>query len=361
MPRAGSFYARRREWSKRKHQVLLNYLGAATRILGSRFGDVYFVDGFAGPGYYEDGAPGSPVLAAQHAAEITRPYRLRLINVEVDEKLFQQLEQHTTPIAPTLVTNFCCSFEAAIPQILKLLGNLPAFFFVDPFGVKDIPWDALEPVLRRPYTDALINFHGRTAGQLAGLFFSQVRRSSSYGERLNKVLGTDVWQSQVEPSDKKREPIIQCYLEQVAKARGIACRHDVRDATNRRYKYSLIFASRARVAFHIMNDILYRTEREYEKAVERLTIQRALPGLEEQFRAQAEQTLAGELKEHLYSLGRAKGRVLYDDLRFEAYRHWFARAKGSHYLAAVKELIQEGKIRRGRLTGVKPTEWLEFI
>src|SRR3990172_7646614 len=124
MRKTESFYASRREWSERKHQVLLKYLGAATRILATRFGAVYFVDGFAGPGYYEDGAPGSPVLAAQHAAKVsTEPYPLRLINVEVDEKLFQQLEQHTTHIAPTLVTNFCCSFEAAIPQILKLLGN----------------------------------------------------------------------------------------------------------------------------------------------------------------------------------------------------------------------------------------------
>ena len=55
--------------SKAKHLVLRNYLDAWLPILGSRSGRILFVDGFAGPGQYESGEEGSPVVALRAFAE----------------------------------------------------------------------------------------------------------------------------------------------------------------------------------------------------------------------------------------------------------------------------------------------------
>lgn len=43
-----------------KHEILRRYMNAWFPILGSYHGRVVFLDGFAGPGIYADGEPGSP-------------------------------------------------------------------------------------------------------------------------------------------------------------------------------------------------------------------------------------------------------------------------------------------------------------
>jgi len=55
-----------------KHELLRHYLGAWFPIMASRERRLVFIDGFAGPGIYEGGEPGSPVIALrallQHGA-----------------------------------------------------------------------------------------------------------------------------------------------------------------------------------------------------------------------------------------------------------------------------------------------------
>src|SRR5262245_51017356 len=46
-----------------KHLVLKSYLDAWLPILGTWNGRILFIDGFAGPGEYEGGEPGSPMIA----------------------------------------------------------------------------------------------------------------------------------------------------------------------------------------------------------------------------------------------------------------------------------------------------------
>ena len=46
-----------------KHLVLRAYLDAWLSILGMKAKRILFIDGFAGPGEYAGGAPGSPIIA----------------------------------------------------------------------------------------------------------------------------------------------------------------------------------------------------------------------------------------------------------------------------------------------------------
>ena len=57
-----------KDWSERKHDLIVSYLKGFVKILGgSGKGIVYYVDGFAGPGIYDDRAKGSPIRAAEYA------------------------------------------------------------------------------------------------------------------------------------------------------------------------------------------------------------------------------------------------------------------------------------------------------
>ena len=50
--------------TKAKHELLRHYLGACYPILSSSGrGRLVFLDGFAGPGIYKGGEPGSPISA----------------------------------------------------------------------------------------------------------------------------------------------------------------------------------------------------------------------------------------------------------------------------------------------------------
>ena len=58
VPSAVAFFDKRKEWSRWKHEVHRRYLPKFAGILGSRHGDIFYVDAFAGAGMYEPDEPG---------------------------------------------------------------------------------------------------------------------------------------------------------------------------------------------------------------------------------------------------------------------------------------------------------------
>ena len=50
-----------------KHQILRKYLDAWLPILGTYNKRIIYIDGFAGPGEYVGGEPGSPIIALEAA------------------------------------------------------------------------------------------------------------------------------------------------------------------------------------------------------------------------------------------------------------------------------------------------------
>jgi three-Cys-motif partner protein len=170
------FAERRRLTSTLKHLVLKRYVKEFAYHLGSSNPTIYYIDGFAGPGRY--GSPpedGSPLLIARLARELRtapRPINLRCINVEAKSKFFTSLEEATQDFVPdVIVKNIHSTFVGAVPEVLSHVGNAAAFFFIDPFGTKDIPFEDLRPVFRRTVTtEVLINLQTDGIAKKAGWF-----------------------------------------------------------------------------------------------------------------------------------------------------------------------------------------------
>src|SRR5207245_7314093 len=59
-----------------KHRVLKSYLDAWFPILGRTSDRILFIDGFAGPGQYEGGEEGSPIIALRSLIEHTAGGRI---------------------------------------------------------------------------------------------------------------------------------------------------------------------------------------------------------------------------------------------------------------------------------------------
>jgi three-Cys-motif partner protein len=99
MNQRDEFFSDLKEWSGRKLRIIEKYIDGFSRILGSRSNEVYYVDGFAGRGVYDNGEKGSPVLAAEVSQAFQqgkKAFSLICINVESDHENYVNLSAETS-------------------------------------------------------------------------------------------------------------------------------------------------------------------------------------------------------------------------------------------------------------------------
>ena len=136
-----------------KHEILRTYLQAWLPIMASRNkrGALYF-DTFAGPGVYDDGSNGSPMIAIDVVKNHTRKEKFKNVHfyfVELDKKKYESLSkviqtEQTKITSLGVDANFSVcegDFERRFPIIIDPFLNIPAlkanlgvFAFIDPFG-----------------------------------------------------------------------------------------------------------------------------------------------------------------------------------------------------------------------------------
>ncbi len=230
MAGTGDFFEQRREWSRWKHEVLRQYLGAFAGILGWTHPLIHYVDGFAGAGTYGDPPePGSPIIAAELAAASSEkwPYELRCINIEPDHDCFQNLCGATAAWAPPVVRNLRGTFDGQLEKVLGLIGADPALFFLDPFGYRGMEMSTLRTIIKRtqfPYakTEFLINFNVGAVDRGVGWLDSfDAPARDAFIRRLNALMGTSAWQhlNLLELTrDDRHEQLKSFYVGELSKA-----------------------------------------------------------------------------------------------------------------------------------------------
>jgi three-Cys-motif partner protein len=158
---ASGFHKERKAWFQIKHQIVGTYLSLFLGKLGKSGDYVYYVDGFAGQGRLDDGTEGSALIAAKVAAEPAQRSRqglLRCINVEADQETFDNLVKFTAPYSHCVI-NLRGTFQDKLSEILKIIGNHTAFFFIDPFGTKGAEISTLKELgSRSGKTEALVRY-----------------------------------------------------------------------------------------------------------------------------------------------------------------------------------------------------------
>jgi len=240
-----------------KHELLTAYLTSWSQIV-SKASALSYVDGFAGPGVYDGGDPGSARLALailEKIAQIRPRCRFRCINVEQDPKRFTILHQRVQSKVVE-VTNLHGDFHD--PQIraevLTRCGDDPAFFFIDPFNLSSIPYHSMCEIYQRPKTELLINF--MTMEAVRNLHHSPEAR-----ERIVAAYGSE---EPLEIAGLYDNPQLRIYhLVRAFEARlhpfgyftwrkAIPKRGDSPRST----LYHLIFATRSLLGLRIMKDIM---------------------------------------------------------------------------------------------------------
>ncbi len=149
-----------------KHQILRKYLDAWLPVLGTYNKRLVYVDGFAGPGCYSGGEPGSPIVALQAALthEAKLPGELVFLFIEKDNARADSLTAEIAKLQLTSAIKVQVERGEFADKLGALLDGLdttssqiaPTFALIDPFGFSGIPYALIQRLLSKNKCEVLV-------------------------------------------------------------------------------------------------------------------------------------------------------------------------------------------------------------
>jgi len=157
---------RGREQAYVKHTFLERYLEALLHKTASKFSQIVYIDGYAGPWQsanedYKDTSFGIALNALRQAKaswQATRDVKMFALLVEHEPAAYARLVEVPKRYPEICVKTYAGDFLSVLPQITRDIPvNAFTFTFVDPKGWR-IPLNALRPLLVRPHSEITFNF-----------------------------------------------------------------------------------------------------------------------------------------------------------------------------------------------------------
>ncbi|MDP9863906.1 MULTISPECIES: three-Cys-motif partner protein TcmP [Streptosporangium] len=202
-----------------KHQILRHYLDAWFPILAqARKSPITYVEAFAGPGIYEKGEPGSPVVATEAFLRQRRFFTPgRRVNLILIEERRDRMERLCLEMAQTLsrrggqpggmhIEYHNAGYESVLfPAMTRLnVTQGPIFAFLDSFGGPDIPLDVARRIAAVPSSEVLLTFGTR--------FLIQFGKVSLHQESGDLAFGGQSWREvHQQPSHAKKAFLVSEY------------------------------------------------------------------------------------------------------------------------------------------------------
>ena len=256
----------RDEQTEGKHLILKHYLDGWLPILGRWNGRLLIIDGFAGPGEYEHGEPGSPLIALERVRRHKRGGRLKNTDVlclfiESNEDRAEHLQgvleqQRREPGMRYEVMSG--NFEDHMNDILDYIDEqnaklAPAFVMIDPFGVKGSPMHLIERVLLNEKSECMISF-----------MYEPIRRFHQQPEfevHLDDLFGTEEWRRclDMEESDAKKKFLHDLFSKQLEEH---AARYVVPFElwNGNRHIYTIYFTSGSLKGCNLMKESIWKVD-----------------------------------------------------------------------------------------------------
>jgi three-Cys-motif partner protein len=157
---AEKFFDEQSEQSQVKAAIVANYFWAWAKIItgylkrSGKDTSIQYIDLFAGPGRYKDGAKSTPVLILEQAIAdpLFRDNLTTVFNDKEDKNSSTLLEAiqaipgiETLATAPAVYTN---EVGDAIVEMFESLNLVPTLMFVDPWGYKGLSLRLINSVLK---------------------------------------------------------------------------------------------------------------------------------------------------------------------------------------------------------------------
>lgn len=246
-----------------KHQILRKYLDAWLPILGTYNKRVVYVDGFAGPGRYIGGEPGSPIVALEaaltHQAKL--PSELVFLFIEKNTARADHLSAEIAKLQ--LTPSFKVQVERGTfaDKLGKMLDDLdssstqvaPTFALIDPFGFSGIPYALIQRLLSKNKCEVLVTVMADSINRWLE------HPDENIKAHIVETFGTDQAISIAEGTGDRVTELKSLYHRQLNKAAKFVRYFEMRDRDGR-LVYYLFFASNNALGHLKMKEAMWKVD-----------------------------------------------------------------------------------------------------
>ena len=255
--------------TRAKLGILRHYLNAWFPILAlGNYRRLVYVDGFAGPGRYDGGEDGSPIVALNAVLDSKLPstsmFEFHFVEPapRTLARLRHEINQLGTRLQQRNNISVCIhertTFAEAYRDISARLGSsgqvVPTFALLDPFGWTGVPFEIVRDLLGRPSTEVVVNF-----------MHDEIRRflgQEQQPKNFDALFGCSDWRDALPLRDYRRtyrlHDIYRRQLLESADARFVRSFSMVND--RRKVDYFLFFATRKLLGLQKMKEAMWRVD-----------------------------------------------------------------------------------------------------
>ena len=249
-----------------KHDIYRRYLLRWFPILlagANAYPSATYAEGFAGPGVYAGGEPGSPIIAMQTLIEkVNEKPTVRFVFVDDDPRCITSLKRQFTNFFPTrprnhATTQFYFVQGTCIEKLESSLDsmrawNQPILAVLDSWGNAPISVQLLRRLAANPSSEVIVTLGPQ----------SFMRFVSKLGPAADDVFGgNSSWRSIEGMTDatSKRQHLLTCYRKTLATA-GFNYLLDFELIDNRGESLYLVFATNHKRGVEKMKDSLWEVD-----------------------------------------------------------------------------------------------------
>lgn len=348
------FFHSKKPWSKYKDLILDYYLEPYLAKVGRIGRPILVVDCFAGPGQFDDGQPGSPLIISKRL-ELAQRRGTQVMGfyVEKDAALYERLEFQMRDVAVPIRTA-PGDFRQYVQEIADLARDRSVFVYLDPIKPSDLLFTDMDRVYQQlelgRSVEVLINF-------MSTGFLRAVRGQSdriSVGSVLqtnhpfvldwDAVAGGTYWHDILFGDGKADadsvDRLAASYADQLCqrfKFRWVIwypIRDNYKDALP---KYHLTFGSRHPDAIELMNRAMVKARREFVGS-------RFVDGFLFENQPEGEVVRPEEIEKAVAEMCRILGKTTWKELRVRTTIANPCLYTDSEINRAIKLAIQEGKL-----------------
>ncbi|MBU0496561.1 MAG: three-Cys-motif partner protein TcmP [Candidatus Thermoplasmatota archaeon] len=261
----------------RKWRFLEYYLSIYTTIITKNFEKCIYIDGLAGQGTYEIEPFGEIDGSSLRALKLKFPFTDYYF---IEKNHFSKLKNNINEYVSTAeglktrcrpygsseleekkvnITPIEGDVNIELSKVFsKISDSYPCFTFLDPEGIKEIPWESsIKPCLKRNKTELLVYF------SLMGV--SRCFDDDKSIESMNSFFGGNEWQDYVDKNNVQ-ESLLDLYKLKLNEARDWVLSTPPMTNIKNSPIYCLIFSTNNDTAFRIWNnDVLPRVPKIWEE------------------------------------------------------------------------------------------------
>ena len=347
------FFRKKKPWSVYKDLILDYYLQPYLAKVARLGKPVAVVDCFAGPGRFEDGEEGSPLIIARRLTELQkRGDPVTAMFIEANYVLFERLKHATSDLSiPHEVRHG--DFRSYVPEIARLARSHTLFAYIDPFNPSALAFDDLGPIYDGLHAnrsvETLINFPSTGFVRATQGAWPLAREGDGPTDEDDTALkwdsyaGGTYWRQLISnpalTGSECADLIAQGYANRL---RERWFRYVLQYAIRERYedklaKYHLVFGSRHPNAVELMNRAMVKARREFIGAG-------YIDGHLFANEPQDETVDPFDVERVVGEVLARTGRTTWEDLRVESTLAAPCKYTDAEFNRAIKKLIKQGQI-----------------